>query len=82
MQIYKPGMVRVEIGPLIGVARLPMSSRIAHGMKTICDACRKPITDDFFIGGFISGHPNVKLHEACTPPESLRGVAREDGGTK
>jgi hypothetical protein len=57
--------VKIDIGPLDHKVRLPMSSRIAAGMKTICDACGKPITDEFFIGGFQAGRKNLKLHEGC-----------------
>ncbi len=65
MKIRKMRPVAVEIGPLDHTVRLPMAARISHGMKTICDACGKPITDEYFIGGFKTGHANLKLHEAC-----------------
>ncbi len=69
MTILKPRIMPVEIGPLDHKVRLPMASRIAHGMKTKCDACGKPIIDEFFIGGFKAGHPNMKLHESCAGGE-------------
>ena len=48
-----------------GHIRLPMAGRINRGMKTLCFICMKPITDEYFIGGFIEGQPNVMLHESC-----------------
>lgn len=58
---------RTEIGSLDGRLRLPTAGRIARGMKTRCDACGEEITDEFFIGGFKTGQPNLKLHECCAP---------------
>jgi hypothetical protein len=55
--------VKIDIGPLDHQVRLPMSGRT--GMSTVCDACGKPITDEFFIGGFQAGRKNLKLHEGC-----------------
>jgi hypothetical protein len=51
--------------------RLPMAARLRVGMRTVCDACRQPITDDYFYGGFAAGHRNMLLHEHCTP-EAMR----------
>jgi len=34
------------------VLRLPMAARLHRGLRTVCDVCRKPITDEFFYGGF------------------------------
>lgn len=65
MKIMKDMPVKVDIGPLDHKLRLPMSSRKARGMKTVCDACRKSIDDEFFIGGFKEGHRNLILHESC-----------------
>jgi hypothetical protein len=65
MKILKSMPVPVDIGPLDHKLRLPMAGRMARGMKTTCDACGKAITDEFFIGGFKTGHANLKLHEAC-----------------
>ncbi len=69
MKIRKMRPVAVEIGPLDHTVRLPMAARVAHGMKTVCDACGDPVTDEFFIGGFKAGHANMKLHEACARGE-------------
>lgn len=54
-----------DIGKLDNIVRLPMSGRIKLGMKTICDRCRKPITDKYFVRGFKKGLPNMKFHEKC-----------------
>ncbi len=53
------------------VIRLPMAARLCLGMRTICDVCRKPITDAYFYGGFVTDHKNLLLHEVCTP-EAMR----------
>lgn len=50
---------------------LPMAGRLRRGIKTTCTACYKPITDDFFIGGFIKGRKNILLHIACTDPADV-----------
>jgi len=42
-----------------------MAGRIRHGMKTVCDHCGENITDEFFVGGFRAGLPNMKFHERC-----------------
>ena len=75
MKVLKQRLVAVDIGDLDHTIRLPMSARIAHGMKTICDACGKTITDEFFVGGFKAGHASLKLHESCaaTGPEASNG---------
>jgi len=65
MKIRKPTTHMVDIGPLDAAIRLPMASRIAAGMRTICDACGQHITDATFVAGFKAGHPNLKLHESC-----------------
>ena len=57
----------VGIGDLDHKLRLSMAARIRLGMSTRCDACGDEITDEFFIGGFKAGLPNLKLHEACAP---------------
>jgi len=54
-----------DIGKLDRTLKLPMHSRIKLGMKTICDRCKKPITDEYFIAGFKKGFPNMKFHEKC-----------------
>ena len=54
-----------NIGALDHTLRLPMAGRVRSGMKTICDRCRQPITDEFFIGGFKAGMHNMKFHECC-----------------
>lgn len=51
--------------------RLPMAGRLRRGQRTVCDACREPITDEYFYGGFSAGHRNLLLHERCTP-EAMR----------
>ncbi len=67
MQIIEKKMVRqkVEIGEIDHKLRLPTEGRKRHGMKTICDACGKPIEDDFFTGGFKAGRSNMMFHETC-----------------
>ena len=65
MKVFKTRRVLEEIGELDQTTRLPMSSRIAAGMKTNCDACGKPITDEYFVAGFKTGHATLKLHESC-----------------
>lgn len=54
-----------DIGALDHKLRLPTASRLAHGMKTTCKRCGKPITDEFFIAGFKAGMPNMLFHERC-----------------
>jgi hypothetical protein len=66
MKVIVNRAVKIEIGPLDHAVRLPMAGRIRAGMKTNCDACGEPITDEFFIGGFKAGHKNLKLHEGCS----------------
>ena len=51
-KIVVPTTKLKDIGPLDNTLRLPMASRLRANMKTICDRCRKPITDEYFIGGF------------------------------
>ncbi len=63
MKIIKDMPVSVDIGTLDHKIRLPVESR--SGMNIICDACRNPIEDKFFIGGFKTGHRNLILHESC-----------------
>lgn len=65
----------VEIGPMDAHARLPMEIRLRHKMKSVCKRCGKDITDEFFIAGFKSGHPNMMFHEACIPTDQ-RGAGR------
>lgn len=76
MTILVNRLVPVEIGPLDNTLRLPMAARRARGLKTVCVACGKPITDDFFIGGFKAGHPNMILHEACAALEGGQEAGR------
>ncbi len=54
-----------DIGKLDQIRKFKTVGRIKIGMKTICDRCRKPITDEYFIGGFKKGLPNMKFHEGC-----------------
>ena len=65
MKILVPTTTHKDIGPLDGTLRLPMAGRIRHGMKTVCDHCGENITDEFFVGGFRAGLPNMKFHERC-----------------
>jgi len=67
MRISRPTHRMVEIGPLDACLRLPTESRVRHGMKTICVACREPVTESTFIAGFLHGMPNMILHERCIP---------------
>lgn len=69
MRILKMRPIAVEIGPLDRTVRLPMAARISVAMKTVCDACANPITDEYFIAGFKAGHVNMKFHEACARGE-------------
>lgn len=65
MKISVPTRKLKDIGKLDQIKKLPMAGRIRAGMKTICDRCRKPITDEYFVGGFKKGLPNMKFHESC-----------------
>lgn len=76
MKVYKPTTHVVDIGPLDTVIKLSTAGRIRCGMKTICDRCRKHITDEYFYGGFKKGHVNMKFHERCLD-EQARSVVRE-----
>lgn len=60
------------------VLRLPMAGRIRRQIRTVCDVCREPITDEYFYGGFATGHRNLLLHEKCTP-EAMRTPAATEG---
>ena len=62
---------RKDIGPLDATIRLPMASRLKYGVKTVCAVCGKPITDEFFLGGFKKRHRNLMLHEACADEQAL-----------
>lgn len=64
-KIVVPTTKLKDIGPLDHTLRLPMAGRIRANMKTICDRCRKPITDEYFICGLKKGFPNMKFHEGC-----------------
>jgi hypothetical protein len=72
MKIFVPSQSLIDIGPLDRTLRLPMASRLAHGIKTTCKRCRKPITDEYFIAGFKQGRPNMMFHESCVPPEEMK----------
>ena len=72
MKIIKPTTHLVDIGNLDTVLRLPMIGRVRNGMKIVCDRCGKSITDDFFIGGFKKGFPNMKFHENCVDTTGAR----------
>jgi len=65
MKISIPTRKLKDIGELDTMKLLPTVGRIRAGMKTICDRCRKPIEDEFFIAGFKKGFPNMKFHETC-----------------
>ena len=65
-----------DIGKLDRTVLLPTSGRKKIGMKTICDRCRKPITDEYFVAGFKKGLSNMKFHEKCVE----RGTANDIGG--
>lgn len=82
MKILKPGIVTVDIGPLDAAIKLPMASRRSRGMRTLCDACGRTITDEFFVGAFKSGHANLKLHLGCVPAETRIQIRQEDGTYK
>lgn len=70
MKIRKPTTRLTDIGPLDFTKPLPIAGRIRAGMKTNCDRCGKPITDEFFIAGFKAGLPNMKFHQACIESEA------------
>jgi len=55
----------VEIGPLDHRLRLPMEGRLARKLPTRCAVCGEETTDEYFIGGFQEGRPNLLLHESC-----------------
>lgn len=74
MKIRKPTTRLVDIGPLDFTKPLPTAGRIRAGMKTICDRCGKPITDELFIVGFKAGMPNMKFHADC-----VEGKAGKEG---
>ena len=74
MKIIQQRPVAVEIGPLDHALQLPMSGRILYGMKTICDACRKPITDAHFVLGFKTGHRNMMFHESCAESGGVENI--------
>lgn len=65
MKIRRPTTRLAEIGALDSTKPLPTAGRIRAGMKTNCDRCGKPITDEFFIAGFKTGLPNMKFHAGC-----------------
>ncbi len=65
------GFEKIEIGELDAAIRLPMMTRLLKGLVTKCDVCGEEITDEYFVGGFKSGQPNLKLHERCAPSKSV-----------
>jgi hypothetical protein len=69
MRISKQTHRLVDIGPLDHALRLPTASRVLHAMKTICRACREPVTDEYFIAGFKAGENHMILHESCCADE-------------
>ena len=69
MKIVVPTTKLKDIGKLDITKKLPMERRIARGMKSICDRCKKPITDEYFIAGFKKGYKNMMFHESCMDDE-------------
>ncbi len=46
--------------------KLSIADRRAAHLKTTCDLCGEPISDDYFIGIYLSPeHKNLMMHEAC-----------------
>lgn len=52
---------------LTALLRLPAEGRRRRGQNMTCDACGRQIDDEFFLGGFATGHKNMLLHESCVP---------------
>lgn len=65
MKITIPTTKVKDIGPLDQAMRLPNAGRKRIGRKTTCNRCGKAITEDYFIGGFKKGLPNMMFHESC-----------------
>ena len=65
MKVLKKVTRLVDIGRLDATMTLPTEPRTRFGLKTVCDRCGKPITDEYFIAGFKSGEKNMLFHEAC-----------------
>lgn len=72
MKIMKQVWKTYDIGPLDGFMILPMAGRIRAGMKSVCTACRKDITEETFLAGFKAGERNRLFHISCVP-ENERG---------
>lgn len=65
MKVLQSVRILVDIGPLDGTIRLPMSGRKNHHMVTKCSICDKSIEDDLLIAGFKAGYSNMMFHEEC-----------------
>lgn len=70
--IKEKGWVLRDIGHLDGHLILSNKKRIDRGAKSVCDACRREISDENFIGGIKKGFQNMSFHVDCVP-ESERG---------
>jgi hypothetical protein len=77
MKVLEQTWREKEIGALDGALYLPMAGRLRAKMKTTCAACRTAITEEFFIGGFKSGMPNLLLHVGCTDPQVVEKAMAE-----
>lgn len=75
MKILQQQPVLVDIGPLDATMRLPMSRRLARGMRTVCDSCGRSITDEYFLVGVRANHQNLKFHERCIPESERKDVS-------
>ena len=67
MRVILPSGRFVDIGKLDAVLKLPTSARIRRGMETNCAACGRAIVDEWLLGGFKKGKPNMMFHLKCVP---------------
>jgi len=82
IKVKKETFQPVEIGILDAALLLPMEERLALGIKTVCDVCRRDITDKFFIVGFKEGYKAMLFHEYCfnkdTDTKSFQDFTRKN----
>ncbi len=64
-KVRYPTYAMREVKYFDAVAEFVTSARSDRGIKTICDSCGKPISDEFFYGGFKSGEKNRIFHWDC-----------------
>ena len=65
MKVRVRGYVQKEVGQFDVATDAPVEGRVRRGMKTICDACRKPVTEGRFVIALKKGQRNMIFHPSC-----------------